>query len=208
MKIMFLKTTNILLVLFFIFSKNSLANDEETKQKQQELPIYLKLIQGEHPIFKEEQNMLMASYGFSMHKFPSKQPGNLHILIASYSKPMHFGTHGRMTVELGGILGQAYYTDGGTINQAFVGAMYEAVFNIADIFYAGVGAGPYIRNMSTRQNPSDPIGSEFVLGTKFVAGRAFNNWNVEFFYRHFSNGGITATNRGMDFFGIGVGYRI
>ncbi|MEN9782215.1 MAG: hypothetical protein RL208_365, partial [Pseudomonadota bacterium] len=169
---------------------------------------YLKLIQGEHPIFKQENNMFMASYGFSMTKFPSEQPGNLHILAASYAKPMHFGTHGRMSVELGGILGQAYYTDGGTINQAFVGAMYEAVFNIADLFYAGVGAGPYIRNMSTRQNPSDPIGSEFVLGTKFSAGRAFKNWNVELFYRHFSNGGITTTNRGFDFFGIGVGYRI
>lgn len=69
-------------------------------------------------------------------------------------------------------------------------------------FYAGIGAGPYMRDSKDRY-----VESRLVFGEKFFIGKNISdNWRMELFTLHFSNGDFTPVNRGFNFAGLAVSY--
>lgn len=159
---------------------------------------------GKHLAFQDQNNMIAAQFAPSV---TSLQFGGLYFLSGMYSLKTTFVMNGRLNFEIGGILGKVYYTNNGTLNQGLFGVMYEAIFNVGDLFYFGAGLGGYIRTSSSKQNSADPIESAFVFGERFSIGIPIDRFNIEISYRHFSNGGLTTLNKGFDFFSILVGYR-
>lgn len=70
-------------------------------------------------------------------------------------------------------------------------------------WYAGIGIGPYMRDVMDRW-----VESRLVFGEKVFIGKNINDkWNIELFTIHFSNGNFTNTNEGFNFVGLGIGYK-
>ncbi len=70
-------------------------------------------------------------------------------------------------------------------------------------WYMGIGIGPYMRD-----NMDYWVESRLVFGEKVFVGKSINeNWNIELFTIHFSNGNFTNKNEGFNFVGFGVGYK-
>ena len=70
-------------------------------------------------------------------------------------------------------------------------------------FYMGIGIGPYMRD-----NNDDWVESKLVFGEKFFIGKNVSeNWHIELYTIHFSNGDLTPINKGFNFAGFGTGYR-
>lgn len=58
------------------------------------------------------------------------------------------------------------------------------------------GLGGYLKK------PTDAVGSAFTFGERIALKTSLENFEVEIFYRHFSNGSFTADNSGYDFVGL------
>jgi len=72
-----------------------------------------------------------------------------------------------------------------------------------DGWYFGLGIGPYMRDNRDRW-----VESRLVFGEKVFIGKNINeNWHVELFTLHFSNGNFTPANEGFNFAGLSVGYK-
>lgn len=85
--------------------------------------------------------------------------------------------------------------------QFILGGMEEIVLGWEQ-FYLGIGLEAYIKSKST-----DRISSAFTFGEKVVIRSNFSTFNIEVYYRHFSNGSLTGKNTGQDFIGLAVGYK-
>jgi hypothetical protein len=85
--------------------------------------------------------------------------------------------------------------------QPVFGLMQEFLFlpNFEQ-FYAGFGLGIYLK-----QNIDDRIDSRFTFGEKLFVGHRFNDeYAVELYWRHFSNGDLTPINHAYNFIGLGA----
>jgi len=52
------------------------------------------------------------------------------------------------------------------------------------------------------------VNSRLVFGEKFFIGKNISdNWHVELFTIHFSNGNLSSVNKGFNFAGVSIGYR-
>ena len=72
-----------------------------------------------------------------------------------------------------------------------------------DDWYMGIGIGPYMRDHMDRW-----VESRLVFGEKVFIGKNIDeNWHVELFTIHFSNGNFTPANEGFNFAGLSVGYK-
>jgi len=72
-----------------------------------------------------------------------------------------------------------------------------------DDWYMGLGIGPYMRDNRDRW-----VESRLVFGEKVFIGKNINeNWHVELFTIHFSNGNFTPVNEGFNFAGLSIGYK-
>ena len=72
-----------------------------------------------------------------------------------------------------------------------------------DGWYMGLGIGPYMRESMDRW-----VESRLVFGEKVFIGKNINdNWHIELFTIHFSNGNFTPKNEGFNFAGLSVGYK-
>ncbi|MCQ2572216.1 MAG: acyloxyacyl hydrolase [Alphaproteobacteria bacterium] len=70
-------------------------------------------------------------------------------------------------------------------------------------WYMGLGIGPYMRDNMDRW-----VESRLVFGEKFFIGKNINeNWHIELFTIHFSNGNFTQKNEGFNFAGLSIGYK-
>ena len=68
--------------------------------------------------------------------------------------------------------------------------------------YIGAGIGPYMRDSHDRY-----VESRLVFGERVFIGKNIgNDWHIEFFTQHFSNGDFTEINRGFNFTGLSVSY--
>ena len=69
-------------------------------------------------------------------------------------------------------------------------------------WYFGTGMGI---GMQLQEN--ERVGTKLIFGFKVFAGRRLSeNWTMEFFMQHFSNGSTARENYSYNFYGLGVGY--
>ena len=69
-------------------------------------------------------------------------------------------------------------------------------------FYIGLGLGPYMRDSRDRY-----VASRLVFGERVFIGKNLgNDWHLEIFTQHFSNGDFTDINRGFNFTGLAISY--
>ncbi len=161
---------------------------------------------GKNPIFQDYNNLVSLSY------LRSNGAGdNLNAIMGSYSVPTQLFMNGRSSAQIGGFIGDVSYSGATTnsnqnVSQVIGGFMHEFVFNF-NYFYCTAGLGIFIRNIDSDTTLGDRIGSRFTFSEKFAIGKSFDRFNIEFFYRHFSNGGLTEVNRGYNFFGFELGFK-
>lgn len=122
-------------------------------------------------------------------------------LMAQYSQPIKFF---RLDSRLNLNVGQNFAYRGSSGLEFFgVGISIDSALLQYDGWYMGIGIGPFMRDQMDRW-----VESRLVFKEKFFIGKNINeNWNIEIFTVHFSNGNFTPVNEGFNFAGIGFGYK-
>ncbi|MBR5904688.1 MAG: acyloxyacyl hydrolase [Alphaproteobacteria bacterium] len=123
------------------------------------------------------------------------------LLIAQYSQPIKFFRLDSR-LNLSAVQNIAYNSNQG-LSFFGMGISIDTALLQYQGFYAGIGIGPYMRN-----NNDKWVSSKLVFGEKVFLGKNISdNWHLEFYTIHFSNGDFTPVNKGFNFFGFGAGYR-
>jgi len=122
-------------------------------------------------------------------------------LMAQYSQPMQFfRLDSRLNLNV--IQNFSYESDRG-LNFFGMGISIDTALLQYKDWYMGIGIGPYMRDNMDRW-----VESRLVFGEKVFIGKNINNnWHIELFTIHFSNGNFTPMNEGFNFAGIGGGYK-
>lgn len=123
------------------------------------------------------------------------------LIFAQYSQPMKFF---RLDSRLNLNVGQnfAYHSSQGLYFSGIGISIDTALLQYRD-WYFGIGIGPFMRNRMDYW-----VESRLVFEEKAFIGKNFsNNWHIELFTMHFSNGNFTEKNEGFNFFGAGIGYK-
>lgn len=84
------------------------------------------------------------------------------------------------------------------ISQDVVLPIYPSKFGN---LFLGVGIGLYLKSQGDKR-----IGSAVTFGERFFLGYFFESFNIELYYKHYSNGTLQLPNSGYDFWGISFGY--
>ena len=160
-----------------------------------------------NPAFGDKQNAIRFEFGASVRSSGFENLYNAQIL---YSQPNRFfRIHGRLNVEIGGFFGfhdKNAKMDLSALNLAFVGVSEDILLPLFisethGNFYAGLGIGAYIKSKGEAR-----VGSNFTFGERVFVGYLWQNFSVEIFVKHFSNGTLAVPNNGHNFFGITSGY--
>ena len=166
-------------------------------------------VAGANPMFVDgHENSVMLSVGSGIGSGSMLKliyPGDwefvpMTMIMGTYSQPMTiFKIPARMNLNV--IQNTAYRSADG-LSFFGVGISWDvAVFNWRG-WYIGGGIGPYYRDNHDRW-----VSSRLVFGEKFFIGKNItDDWRLEFFTLHFSNGDFTDTNRGFNFTGLSVNY--
>lgn len=120
--------------------------------------------------------------------------------MMSYAQPVDIlRLPGRMNVS---IMQNIAYESCRGLSFLGIGASWDISLFQYNGFYVGFGIGPYYRDNHDRW-----VSSRFVFGERVFIGKNFSeHWRGELFTLHFSNGDLTETNHGFNFFGIGANY--
>lgn len=165
-------------------------------------PSYPYLLQDSYllanPIFDETQPITQHSIRIELSKSLSSKPHYFNTNLI-YSQPNRiFKLPGRVGFEVGFYYppppqsSSAYFLIVG-ISQDLVLPIYPSKFG--NLFF-GVGIGLY----------DDRIGSKVTFGERFFLGYVFGGFEIEFYYKHYSNGTLQNPNSGHDFGGVALGY--
>lgn len=122
-------------------------------------------------------------------------------IMAQYAQPIQFF---RLDSRLILNIGQNFaYNSSRGLSFMGIGISVDTALVQYDGWYMGIGIGPFMRNNMDRW-----VESRLVFGEKVFIGKNINeNWNVEMFTIHFSNGNFTPKNEGFNFVGLGIGYK-
>ena len=122
------------------------------------------------------------------------------LVMGTYSQPMTiFKIPARMNATI--MQNTAYHSAHG-LSFFGVGLSWDVSAFDWHGWYIGGGLGLYYRNNYDRW-----VSSRLVCGVKFFIGKnVTDNLRMEMFTLHFSNGDLTDTNRGFNFWGLSVGY--
>lgn len=122
-------------------------------------------------------------------------------VMAQYSQPIKFF---RLDSRLNLNVGQNFaYNSSRGLSFFGIGISIDTALLQYDDWYMGIGIGPFMRD-----NMDYWVESRLVFEEKFFIGKNINeNWNIELFTVHFSNGNFTNKNEGFNFAGIGFGYK-
>ncbi len=140
----------------------------------------------------------------------SKGFENLYQVEFIYSQPNRFfRLHGRLNVEVGGFFGFGHSFGDmnlSALNLAFAGVSEDILLPLfisksSGNLYAGLGIGAYIKSKGESR-----VISNFTFGERVFVGYLWQNFSVEIFVKHFSNGTLAVPNNGHNFFGITSGY--
>ena len=134
------------------------------------------------------------------------QPGLWEIspqtfVMVQYSQPIKFF---RLDSRLNLNAGQNFaYGSSEGLSFFGLGISVDTALLQYDGWYTGLGIGPFMRD--TRDYW---VESRLVFEEKFFIGKNIDeDWYVEFFTVHFSNGNFTNKNEGFNFVGVSVGYK-
>lgn len=121
-------------------------------------------------------------------------------LMLQYSQPMEiFRLPSRMNLSVMQNLGY-HHTQG--LSFTAIGVSWDVALLNWRGFYLGIGIGPYMRDSRDRY-----VQSRLVFGERVFIGKNIgNDWHIELFTQHFSNGDFTEINRGFNFTGLAVNY--
>jgi hypothetical protein len=159
--------------------------------------------QAHNPMFGDKQNQF-AIYGGgstgtgSVYRMGStlRVVEDLGVVELQYAQPStFFRLPSRSSVHLSQIAGQDK-------TQTVFGLMQEFLLvpNF-EHFYAGLGLGIYTKERKT----DGRVDSAFTFGEKLFLGYRFeNDFGLELYWRHFSNGDITPVNSAYNFVGLGL----
>ena len=122
-------------------------------------------------------------------------------IMAQYSQPIQFfRLDSRLNLNV--VQNFAYKSSHG-LDFFGMGISIDTALLHYDGWYAGIGIGPYMRDNMDRW-----VESRLVFGEKVFIGKNIKeNWHIELFTIHFSNGNFTPKNEGFNFAGMGFGYR-
>ncbi|MBQ6736153.1 MAG: acyloxyacyl hydrolase [Alphaproteobacteria bacterium] len=122
------------------------------------------------------------------------------MIMGTYSQPMTiFKIPARMNATI--VQNIAYHSADG-LSFIGVGLSWDVVAFDWNGWYVGAGLGPYYRDNHDRW-----VSSRLVFGEKFFIGKNItDDLRLEMYTLHFSNGDLTETNRGFNFWGVSVGY--
>lgn len=171
------------------------------------LPLYASAAQN--PMFGPgDENSIMIYAGQSTGSgtlFKLIQPslwefGPQTLFMAQYSQPMTiFRLPARQ--NLAAVTSIAYESNHG-LSFSAVGISWDVSLFDYRGFYIGAGLGPYMRDSRDRW-----VDSRLVFGEKFFIGKNIgDDWRIEFFTLHFSNGDFTDVNKGFNYTGLAVSY--
>ena len=124
------------------------------------------------------------------------------LLMVEYSQPMTiFRMPARMNVGL--VQNMAYHSNGGRGLSFFAGGIsWDITLLWWRGFYLGAGVGPYMRD-----SYDEYVSSRLVFGERFFIGKNIaDNFHMELFTMHFSNGDFTPVNRGFNYAGLMARY--
>ena len=122
-------------------------------------------------------------------------------VMAQYSQPITFF---RLDSRLNLNIGQNFaYNSSQGLYFMGIGISVDTALLQYNGWYMGIGIGPFMRERRDRW-----VESRLVFGEKFYIGKNINdNWNIELFTIHFSNGNFTPANEGFNFAGLGIMYK-
>ena len=122
-------------------------------------------------------------------------------VMLQYAQPIKFF---RLDSRLNLNIGQNFaYKSSQGLSFMGIGISVDSALLQYDGWYMGIGIGPFMRN--TRDYW---VESRLVFEEKFFIGKNISdNWYVELFTVHFSNGNFTPRNEGFNFAGLSFGYK-
>jgi len=122
-------------------------------------------------------------------------------VMMQYAQPIKFF---RLDSRLNLNIGQNFaYKSSEGLSFSGIGISVDTALLQYDGWYTGIGIGPFMRGTMDYW-----VESRLVFGEKFFIGKNIDeNWNIEIFTIHFSNGNFTETNEGFNFAGFSVGYK-
>jgi hypothetical protein len=122
-------------------------------------------------------------------------------VMLQYSQPIKFF---RLDSRLNLNVGQNFaYKSSQGLHFMGIGISIDTALLQYHGWYTGIGIGPFMRERRDRW-----VESRLVFAEKFFIGKNISeNWHIELFTLHFSNGNFTPKNEGFNFAGLGFGYR-
>jgi len=167
----------------------------------------------ENPIFGKAENQLMINIGqgiagTDVFELP-KNPVPFNMFMLQYSQPiLFFRSPARLSASITQTVGYGetecqygiWNWSDYTTTISFLST--DTLILWTNVWYCGAGIGTGIQ---TELNAR--IGTRFLLAYKLFTGFAFaNNWRIELFFHHFSNGSTSYQNSSYNFYGLGIGY--
>ncbi|MDR2685782.1 MAG: acyloxyacyl hydrolase [Rickettsiales bacterium] len=171
---------------------------------------------GANPMLGDNQNSIRIE-GVNMVDWYAR---DIRVFYLSYAQPnIFFRLPGQRNLQMVYISGRTKYSpeyrpgrlhsvqmvNGETsrdVSQFAWGLTQDVVFLSGWGFYMGAGIGPFVKEYK-----NDYIGTKFIMGERFFAGYRLNNsFNLELVAHHFSNGHLSAMNKGLDGFGLGIAW--
>jgi hypothetical protein len=149
-----------------------------------------------NPAFGGKNNQLSVFFGQSVW---GKHKEKLFNFGFFYSQPNDFfRLPGRRNVELMTQRGAGKLSRYN--NDAIFGFSQDLISPALWRMYAGINLGIYIKSEIT-----DRIGSRFTFGERaFIGCKIIDDYVLELYARHFSNGDLTKENGGQNFIGLSV----
>lgn len=156
-----------------------------------------------NPIFDEfqlsTQNSIRLEFASSLS--PKRRYFNTNLIYAQPNRI--FKLPGRINFEIGGVFSSPNQKI--SYNFAMVGISQDLVLPIYPSefgnLFLGVGIGLYIKS-----EIDDRVGSKVTFGERFFLGYVFKGFEIEIYYKHYSNGTLENPNSGHDFGGLSLGY--
>ncbi len=180
------------------------------------IPVFLTMVVISVPTFAKT-NVMFGDKINSLSVYVAQSTGNGTLLkliqpglwdfgpqtfvMAQYSQPM---TLFRLDSRLNLNVAQNFaYNSNRGLSFFGIGISIDTALLQYNGWYTGIGIGPYMRDYMDRW-----VNSRLVFGEKFFIGKNINdNWHIELFTIHFSNGNFTPVNLGFNFAGLAVGYK-
>lgn len=199
--------------LFFMFSSPAAA----------EFHFFAGMDRVGNPLFGDKESQIMINLGQGVNQLSliaaPDMPVPFGMIGFQYSQPVSFfRLPARMSINAIQTVGwgQKYqydgYVDDGTI-QTFIWdwTKYQTQLAMLSVdcliawtsrWYFGSGLAIGVQGKENMR-----IGTKFLTGFKIFAGYAVaENWRIEMFMQHYSNGSTDLQNYSYNFIGIGAGY--